>query len=252
MHVRITVRHRHPRLPPSFLGGAGAGAGVRGVGGGTRCTKATGVRGGISPNPPGPCRLPSSPAVTGQTKKLGSVLGLSFQLQSLRVDSDLGVDVRQGSSPGLGLALGKDVGVPSAVGRLRSLVGSRCSPHSEPAGGLPGKPAWGRSLPSWPLRGMGLMLAMATGKGFAAGGGEVGGAGLPFPNVGTVTWPPAWCGGVAPAAAALKYSVESPCPSPPRSCPPAPLSCTPETAPAPPSGPPSRCRAQGLGTGALS
>lgn len=66
--------------------------------------------------PAGRGGLLSSPAVTGQMKKLVSVLGLSFQLQSLSVDSDFGVDVRQGSSAGPGLALGQDVGVPSAAG----------------------------------------------------------------------------------------------------------------------------------------
>lgn len=48
----------------------------------------------------------------GQMMTLVSVSGLPFGLPSLWMDSDLGVDVRQGSSVGLGLTCGSDIHVP--------------------------------------------------------------------------------------------------------------------------------------------
>lgn len=68
----------------------------------------------------------------GQMKKLVSVFSLSRQLQSLRVDSDLGVDVRHGSSAGLRLTFGSDVRVPAVGGWPRSPMDPCCSAGCEP------------------------------------------------------------------------------------------------------------------------
>lgn len=57
-------------------------------------------------------------------KKLVSVFSLSLQLLSLWVDSDLGVDVRQGSTEGLGLTFGHGICVPSVAEWFWSLVDS--------------------------------------------------------------------------------------------------------------------------------
>ena len=173
--------------------------------------KGVGVRSGIPPIPTPMTSLIRWPVALshsdcGQIKKLVSVFSLSLQLLSLWVDSDLGVDVRQGSTAGLGLTFGRDVCVPAVAGWSRSLVDSCCSPCPEPPRALP----LGWKLLPGPVPKIGLMLAMVAGKGLVAGRGKAGRAGLPSPNllperdIVRVALPHSWCEDVAPSVVALK------------------------------------------------
>ena len=79
--------------------------------------------------------------------------------------------MRRGLLASFRLPWDKDVPMLAVAGRLRSLVGSGSSPHSEPPRAPPGKTVLGRNLLALhvPRIRIGLMSAMVTGKGFVAG-----------------------------------------------------------------------------------
>ena len=81
----------------------------------------------------------------------------------------MGVEVRWGLLASFRLPWDKDVPMLAVAGRLRSLVGSGSSPHSEPPRAPPGKTVLGRNLLARHVPRIGLMSAMVTGKGFVAG-----------------------------------------------------------------------------------
>lgn len=75
------------------------------------------VRSGISPTQtPRDQPVVFSHRGCGQMVTLASVSGLPSGLPSLWMDSDLGVDVRQGSSAGLGPTCGSDIHGPAVAG----------------------------------------------------------------------------------------------------------------------------------------